>query len=89
MFEKLDVDRDGHISFDEFLLLFRSGGSWVQPNVTQIQTGNETNRERLETDFQQCAGNTKERQTLGSSDQDSQFLAVHTNSAGSAAFIHF
>lgn len=30
LFEKLDVDRDGRISFEEFLLLFRSGGSWPQ-----------------------------------------------------------
>jgi Ca2+-binding EF-hand superfamily protein len=88
LFEKLDVDHDGHISFDEFLLLLRSGGSWVQPNVREIHTGDKTNRGSLGIDFQQCSGNTKERQTLRSSDQDSQFLALDTNSAGLAAFIH-
>jgi hypothetical protein len=87
LFEKLDVDCDGRISFDEFLLLFQSGGSWVQPNVASSQTnvGDKTNRGRLGADFQQRSDNTKERQTLGSSsDQDSQFLSLDPNTAGLA-----
>lgn len=84
LFEKLDVDCDGRISFDEFLLLFQSGGSWVQTNVApQIHVGDKTNRGRLGTDFQQHSDNSKERQTLGSSsDQDSQFLSLDPNTAG-------
>jgi Ca2+-binding EF-hand superfamily protein len=90
LFEKLDVDHDGRISFDEFLLLFRSGGSWVQPHVaTQVHMGDKTNRGRLGTDFQQLSDNTSERKTLGSSsDQDSHFLSLGPNSAGSVAFSH-
>lgn len=83
LFEKLDVDCDGRISFDEFLLLFRSGGSWVQPAIpTQVHMGDrKTNR-----DFQQCSDNSNEHQTLGSSpDQDSRFLSLDPNSAG---FVH-
>jgi hypothetical protein len=81
------VDCDGRISFDEFLLLFQSGGSWVQTNVApQIHVGDKTNRGRLGTDFQQHSDNSKERQTLGSSsDQDSQFLSLDPNTAGLAA----
>jgi hypothetical protein len=88
LFEKLDVDHNGHISFDEFLLLFRSGGSCIQPNVTEIHTGDKANGRRLQVDFQQCSASTKEPQILGSSDQDSPFFALDTNSAGLAAFIH-
>ena len=81
------MDCDGRISFDEFLLLFQSGGSRVQTNVSsQIHVGNKTNRGRLGTDFQQRSDNGKERQTLGSSsDQDSQFLSLDPNTAGLVA----
>jgi hypothetical protein len=85
LFEKLDVDCDGRISFDEFLLLFRSGGSWVQPAIpTHVHVEDrKTNRGMLGTDFQQCSDNPKEHQTLGSSsDQGSPFLSLDPNSAG-------
>lgn len=30
LFEQLDADRDGKVSLDDFLLLFRSGAPWIQ-----------------------------------------------------------
>ncbi|XP_069682970.1 ninein homolog isoform X3 [Periplaneta americana] len=84
LFEKLDVDRDGRISFEEFLLLFRSGGSWVQSSAaSQSRTGGKTAAGRIGSNFQQHSEKNKERQALGSSsDQDSQFLSLDPNNAG-------
>ncbi|KAJ9587226.1 hypothetical protein L9F63_019250, partial [Diploptera punctata] len=83
LFEKLDVDRDGRISFEEFLLLFRSGGSCVQTNVTQSPVKSKTTSERSGAEFKQHSDKSKERNAIGSStDQDSQFLSLDPNSAG-------
>ena len=83
LFEKLDVDRDGRISFEEFLLLFRNGGTYVQSNVTQSPVKTQGCPERTGAEFQQLSDKSKERNPIGSStDQESQFLSLDPNSAG-------
>ncbi|PSN57236.1 hypothetical protein C0J52_05004 [Blattella germanica] len=84
LFEKLDVDRDGRISFEEFLLLFRSGGSWVQTNVVSpSHTETKSNSGRMGVEFEKHSDNSKERKSIGSSsDQDTEFLALDPNSGG-------
>ncbi|XP_068085274.1 ninein homolog [Anabrus simplex] len=64
LFEKLDIDRDGRISFEEFLLLFRSGGSW-SGTVTVPPSPKTSGRLR---NFQQLSGASEEHQPLSSLD---------------------
>ena len=37
LFEQLDTDRDGKVSLDDFLLLFRSGVPWTQNTASACQ----------------------------------------------------
>nr|CAD7392472.1 unnamed protein product [Timema cristinae] len=73
LFEKLNVDTDGRISFEAFLQLFRGGGSWPQ-------TGDNTELDEAKCngEYQQCSTVPGQCERLGTSKEESQFLNLET-----------
>nr|CAD7259826.1 unnamed protein product [Timema shepardi] len=73
LFEKLNVDTDGRISFEAFLQLFRGGGSWPQTG------GNtELDEAKCNGEYQQCSTVPGQCERLGTSKEESQFLNLET-----------